>query len=202
MGPRIRFNGVEYESVEAMPPDVREAFQSLVNAWPGGVADLLQGKGRPQPQNTYVVGGQSYPSVEALPPEVRRAVEQVLADKDRDGVPDVLQQGTKQAVVTTTTYTVDGRSFTSLDEMPADVRRTLDGLGLLGDGVRAGGAPASASQGSEGGGPAPRAAGARASRPQVRAREHEWGEVRPRRSALPWILVVLLAGAVAALLLR
>jgi hypothetical protein len=81
---------------------------------------------------TINFNGQEYDSPDAMPPEVRRLYElanQMLADKDGDGVPDLFGQvaGTSQAnVVQTTQFVVDGKVYTSLDELPAEARRKYE----------------------------------------------------------------------------
>ncbi len=86
-----------------------------------------------------IVNGQEYSSVEEMPPDVRRQYEQAmsaLADRDGDGVPDIMQSGLsgmsgmeglgdgfhKVEVETRSEYVVDGNEYSSLDEMPPEVR--------------------------------------------------------------------------------
>ena len=77
--------------------------------------------------NKIIFNGQEYPSVEEMPAEVRQAYEQVMgvfADTDRDGTPDILEGiggATIQAVHTT--IVANGQAYSSVDEMPADVRK-------------------------------------------------------------------------------
>jgi hypothetical protein len=75
--------------------------------------------------------GQEYDSPEAMPAEVRRLYElanQMFADKDQDGVPDLFQgiAGTQANVVQTSQFVVDGKVYTSLDELPEDARRRYE----------------------------------------------------------------------------
>ncbi|MFL5807834.1 MAG: hypothetical protein ACJ8CR_39650 [Roseiflexaceae bacterium] len=76
--------------------------------------------------------GQEYDSPDAMPPDVRRLYElanQMLADQDGDGVPDLFGQvaGTSQAnVIQTTQFVVDGKVYTSLDELPAEARQKYE----------------------------------------------------------------------------
>ena len=86
-----------------------------------------------------IVNGQEYSSVEEMPPDVRRQYEQAmatLADRDGDGVPDIMQSDLsgmsgmedlgegfhKVEVETRNEYVVDGEEYSSLDEMPPEVR--------------------------------------------------------------------------------
>lgn len=79
-----------------------------------------------------IFNGKEYASVEAMPEGVRRLYEaamQQLADKDRDGVPDVLERGgiaNKFFTIQHTSITVDGKTYGSVEEMPADVRRVYE----------------------------------------------------------------------------
>jgi hypothetical protein len=81
---------------------------------------------------TINFNGQEYDSPDAMPPEVRRLYEmanQMLADKDGDGVPDLFGQGTGTAqanVIQTTQFVVDGKVYTSLDDLPAEARQKYE----------------------------------------------------------------------------
>lgn len=137
---KIVFNGVEYESIEAMPPEGREAWRTVMDK---------------------------------------------LTDRDGDGIPDVLQGKGGAAGATPESVTVTSRTWTSVDEMPAEVRSGFERL--LHEAGRGG--PATSDQ--------PRvpvaAPGPRLGGP--------WGEVPRSRSKLPWVLVAVLAAALVAVLL-
>jgi hypothetical protein len=81
---------------------------------------------------TINFNGQEYDSPDDMPPDVRRLYDlanQMLADKDGDGVPDLFGQvaGTTQAnVVQTTQFVVDGKIYTSLDDLPAEARQKYE----------------------------------------------------------------------------
>jgi hypothetical protein len=69
--------------------------------------------------------GQQYPSVEAMPDDVRKLYDQSLtqlADKDHDGIPDILQgrgdAGQNVMGVRQSSITVNGKTYNSLDELP------------------------------------------------------------------------------------
>ena len=85
MPTRIVFNGREYDSSEAMPEDVRSAYQEMV--------DQLQ-------------------------------------DKDKDGIPDVLQGGSAGNVlgILKTSVTYNGRTLEGVESLPAPMRRLLENV--------------------------------------------------------------------------
>ena len=80
---KIRFNGQEYPSVEAMPPEVRQVYEQALS------------KARVQTSTKVVFNGHTYGSLDEMPPELRSQYEQVMAivDKNHDGIPDMLQAG-------------------------------------------------------------------------------------------------------------
>ena len=79
-------------------------------------------------ERKIVVNGQEYDSVEAMPPDVRRLYEEatkLLADRDGDGVPDLMQDPaaiTHATTITTTQFVVDGRTYTDPAAMPPEAR--------------------------------------------------------------------------------
>ena len=89
MSLKIVFNGQEYDSVDAMPPDVRKeyevALETLRKSGGEEILSMLQrdmGVTGPHIMATVreiVVNGQKYASVEAMPPDVRRGYEQAMA---------------------------------------------------------------------------------------------------------------------------
>ena len=88
------------------------------------------------------VNGQTYSSVEQMPPDVRRQYEtamNLLADKDGNGIPDILEGkalpstsqtgGTITPILTNTTVSrvvVNGKEYSSWDEIPADLRQAFE----------------------------------------------------------------------------
>ena len=81
-----------------------------------------------------IYNGVEYASVEEMPPDVRFAYEQAMvrfADENRDGIPDVVQKGSTSEirVESRTRYVVNGQEYGSLDEMPANIRQTIERLG-------------------------------------------------------------------------
>jgi hypothetical protein len=81
---------------------------------------------------TINFNGQEYDNPDAMPPDVRRLYDlanQMLADKDGDGVPDIFGQGTgtmQTNVVQTQQFVVDGKVYSSLDELPAEARQKYE----------------------------------------------------------------------------
>ena len=80
---KIVFNGEEFDSIEHMPPAVREQYQlamSVLRDGDGdGVPDALQhaGTGNVVVQESILYNGREYKDRSELPPEVRRALEQM-----------------------------------------------------------------------------------------------------------------------------
>ncbi len=89
MSLKIVFNGKEYDSVDAMPPDVRKdyevALESLKQSGGTEILSLLQrdmgvtGARIKATVREIVVNGTKYDSVDAMPPDVRRTYEQAMA---------------------------------------------------------------------------------------------------------------------------
>ena len=90
-----------------------------------------------------VIDGKTYKSVEEMPEDVRKNYESAmsqLADKDRDGVPDILEnlvnltdqnkdgmpdtfEGLTANVITSSAKIIaNGTEYNSLDELPPDIR--------------------------------------------------------------------------------
>jgi hypothetical protein len=64
-----------------------------------------------------------------MPPDVRATYEavQAFADKNQDGVPDIFQgAGSVPQMMGSTSYVVNGQSYTGLDQMPPDVRAAYE----------------------------------------------------------------------------
>jgi hypothetical protein len=79
-----------------------------------------------------IFNGQEYESTEAMPAEVRRLYEmanQMFADQDHDGMPDLFENlpGSASSVVThSTQFVVDGQVYSNLDELPPEARRKYE----------------------------------------------------------------------------
>ena len=77
----------------------------------------------------FTFNGVEYDNVEEMPPDARRAFERVsglLEDTDGDGIPDIVQNEGEKTVIHQATYTVNGVTYHSPDEMPEDVRRIYE----------------------------------------------------------------------------
>jgi hypothetical protein len=87
MSTKITVNGVEYDSADAMPPDVRRTYEEMLAKFSdlaqsgGGVApEVVQGQFGPVKymttvQKKFVVNGKTYENEESMPPDVRQAYE-------------------------------------------------------------------------------------------------------------------------------
>src|SRR5512145_1065693 len=70
--------------------------------------------------------GKNYNNLDEMPPEERQAYEMVtklFADENQNGVPDLLENAPANTTMQTTTFVVDGKTYSSADEMPADARQ-------------------------------------------------------------------------------
>jgi len=99
---KISFNGQEYDSPEAMPPEVRQLYQMMTSMLADrnqdGMPDIFaSGAGGVTPtlfQTTqFVVDGKAYSSLDELPTEARQKYEQAIGrfDANRNGIPDLLE---------------------------------------------------------------------------------------------------------------
>jgi hypothetical protein len=88
MTTRIIFNGQEYEGPEAMPPDVRKAYQEMLDQFQDkdkdGVPDILQGRTAGKNvlgmlQTSVSFNGRSLEDIGGLPAPVRRLMGNVIA---------------------------------------------------------------------------------------------------------------------------
>jgi len=82
-----------------------------------------------------IFNGQEYDSPEAMPAEVRQLYQMaagLLADRDQNGVPDIFEGGeaAPTTVVQSTQFIVDGKVYTSLDELPAEARQKYEQAGI------------------------------------------------------------------------
>jgi hypothetical protein len=91
-----------------------------------------------------VFNGQEYDSPEAMAPDVRKAYQVMLdqlQDKDKDGIPDVLQSGSAGKNVLgmlQTSVSLNGRTLEGMD-LPAPVRRLIGNA--IAHGISKGSAP-------------------------------------------------------------
>jgi hypothetical protein len=88
-----------------------------------------------------VLNGKEYDGVESMPPDVRKDYETVLDSLKNTGGDEVLsllRSGEHTNIkATLREIVVNGKSYGSVDEMPADVRRTYeDAVGRMGGASR------------------------------------------------------------------
>ena len=107
MNPRIIvIDGKTYNSVEEMPPDIRQkyeqAMQSLGDANNNQIPDAFE-------------------------------TMNIFADKDKDGTPDMLENlASSHATVSTMKIIVDGKEFNALEDLPPEARaRYEEAMGKL-----------------------------------------------------------------------
>jgi len=90
------------------------------------------------------INGREYESVDQMPPEARRAYEQAmsaLADRDGNGVPDILEGGKTSInatpggpvvtkVVTHSRFVVNGQEYERWEDIPPDMQAKLNAAGV------------------------------------------------------------------------
>ena len=83
-------------------------------------------------QNKIIFNGKEYNSLEEMPPDARRAYEDamgqinnVFADADRDGIPDILENIPTSGVQVFATSKIffNGQEYNSVDDMPLEARQ-------------------------------------------------------------------------------
>jgi hypothetical protein len=99
MEQKITFNGRTYDSLEQMPPDIRQAYESVMQVLAdknqNGVPDLFEGAVNAQATRARIVfNGQVYEHIDQLPPEAREKYDKVMSqlDKDHNGIPDFAEK--------------------------------------------------------------------------------------------------------------
>jgi hypothetical protein len=77
-----------------------------------------------------IFNGQEYDSPEAMPADVRKAYQELLdqlKDRDKDGIPDVLQGGAGNVLgIQQTSVSFNGRTLDDVRGLPAPVRRLIE----------------------------------------------------------------------------
>jgi len=77
-----------------------------------------------------IFNGQEYDSPEAMPADVRKTYQELLdqlQDRDKDGIPDVLQGGAGNVLgIQQTSVTFNGRTLDDVRGLPAPVRRLIE----------------------------------------------------------------------------
>jgi hypothetical protein len=94
MNTRITFNGKEYESPEAMPPEVRPAYEramEIVNKGGGGIKSQVNIKLVISVR--FVEDDKVYNSPDEMPADVRQKYKIAMQqfDKNKNGIPDFLE---------------------------------------------------------------------------------------------------------------
>lgn len=81
-----------------------------------------------------IFNGKTYNSIEDMPADERRAYEQVsqiLVDKNGNGIPDLLEGDMVQKVLAAHSnnmhVTVNGKVYHTLEDLPPDLRQSVDG---------------------------------------------------------------------------
>jgi hypothetical protein len=95
MNPKvIVIDGNTYNGVEEMPPDVRQKYEQALQA-------LADSNGNHNPD----------------------ALENLLLDKDKNGIPDLLESlGAGKHVTTHVKITVNGKEFNGIEDLPPEAR--------------------------------------------------------------------------------
>jgi hypothetical protein len=101
METKIIFNGKEYANPEAMPEEVRQAYQQAMaqfaDADKNGIPDILErgaaGNVIAIQQSSISFNGREFKSVGEMPAVVRRLFEMAMGQQDanRNGIPDALE---------------------------------------------------------------------------------------------------------------
>lgn len=106
----ILINGVAYNSIDEMPPDVRAQYATLSNlladnnqnGMPDIVENAMQNGETVMQTSAIVYDGKTYAGPEDLPPDARAKYEHAmaqLADRDQNGTPDVLENAATAPVI-------------------------------------------------------------------------------------------------------
>jgi hypothetical protein len=107
-------NGKTYNSLDEMPPEVRAQFETMQNMFAdknqNGMPDILEGvsgaSAAVMQTAKIIYEGKMYDSVEQLPPDARAkydAAMSKLADENKNGMPDVMEDALKTAPTVVTT---------------------------------------------------------------------------------------------------
>jgi hypothetical protein len=117
MATKITVNGVSYDNVEAMPPDVKRLYDETLAKLPeladqdgDGVPDIVQHQGLTVRNGTtvrkkFIVNGTTYDDVNAMPPDVRDAYQKAMQAMSAGG-PNVKKSEIKMS------FQVTGPGFT------------------------------------------------------------------------------------------
>jgi hypothetical protein len=151
MSSKIIFNGKEYNNVDEMPADARQAYQQAMGVFgdanKNGIPDILEG-GVPSTNIVMTTGqmqivwdGKVYTSIDQLPPEAREKYQKAmgqLAHANNNGIPDIIAGVSGAANIVTSSGPLqivhDGKVYTNMDELPPEAREKYQkALQALGD---------------------------------------------------------------------
>ncbi len=93
---KIVIDGVSYNSVDEMPPDVRRNYEEAMRGF--------------KENNVENFGG------------AISDIRNIFADKNNNGMPDIFEGNQTISVAGQTKFIVDGRTYDSLDELPVEAR--------------------------------------------------------------------------------
>jgi hypothetical protein len=80
---KFKVNGKEYNSIEEMPPDIRNAFEKAI----ASQADKGQPASPTTMQTKIIFNGIEYQSLDAMPQDVRQLYEKVLKAAETENAP-------------------------------------------------------------------------------------------------------------------
>ena len=89
----IRFNGKDYESVDQMPPDVRQAFEKVMASLKDAPLKIHTSSAK------IVFNGKEYAGVDEMPFLDRQLYERAMSavDANRNGIPDAFETPSQAA---------------------------------------------------------------------------------------------------------
>jgi hypothetical protein len=131
MAPTIIFNGTAYNSLEEMPPEVRQAYEKTQGMFAdkdqNGVPDMFenQGAGQAASFNAVQFGGQTFTDPSQMPPEAREAYEKAmkrLAERFPNGLPDFFKNNSALQTAIIKHLQSGSLSHVNLDQMPPETR--------------------------------------------------------------------------------
>jgi len=124
MEPKITVNGVEYDSVEAMPPDVRKIYDASMTTARRGLGGLHVTLAEQHTvrrggelKQTLVVNGKTYADEDAMPPDVREQYDKAMATWKAGG-PNVTKNEIKLSFQIQGPHVRFGKSFGSSAPSP------------------------------------------------------------------------------------
>ena len=77
---KFKINGKEYNSIEEMPADIRNAFEKAMSSQAGTINPAVT-------QTKIIFNGTEYPSIDAMPQDVRQLYEKILKSAETGTAP-------------------------------------------------------------------------------------------------------------------